>query len=335
MLLKDETRRSQLDLQINALELQLKKLRVERNSLCYTSQLPLEVLTRIFHLAVEQLDDANQFETRPYSYGKPKKRTVNILTLSHVSAGWRKIIHGTQRLWSKIVINPNTEPALTELRLRNVGNHPMSLHLTIARPTSNRLDALGNVQALENVFQSAERFRSLNLSVDHTILVNLLSRPRGVAHHLNSLWIQNLSEPQKRVSDDGQSHIVIQRLPENLFAEGTPMLTFPRGQPMFSPMDIAHPIPIPTPYPPGPRSTAPLACKYARIRCDPTPQNPPLHSSAPLSQHRWSASCLRPQRPGPCARYRASSSPQASVIQYPWVINRPYNSLLQTAPPTT
>ena len=190
MLLKDETRRSQLDLQINALELQLKKLRVESNSLCYTSQLPLEVLTRIFHLAVEQLDDANQFETRPYSYGKPKKRTVNILTLSHVSAGWRKIIHGTQRLWSKIVINPNTEPALTELRLRNVGNHPMSLHLAIARPTSNRLDALGNVQALENVFQSAERFRSLNLSVDHTILVNLLSRPRGVAHHLNSLWIQ-------------------------------------------------------------------------------------------------------------------------------------------------
>ncbi|KAF6749904.1 hypothetical protein DFP72DRAFT_912005 [Ephemerocybe angulata] len=107
-----------LDIEIAQLEQDLIKLKRRRNMLSPVSQLPPELLTRIFYLSLRfiEADGLKRAEIHP---------EVTRLAITHVSHDWRTVGHESPELWSEIHVRDTTKMECLDFSRKMAKNLPL------------------------------------------------------------------------------------------------------------------------------------------------------------------------------------------------------------------
>ncbi|KAF6745556.1 hypothetical protein DFP72DRAFT_47674 [Ephemerocybe angulata] len=106
-----------LDLEIGKLEQDLVSLKRRRNGLSPISQLPTELMCKIFHLSIQTIEWAR----------KPNRHEEARRSISHVSHGWRTVALEWPKLWSEIHIRDRTKVENLDLVRTRAKDLPLSI----------------------------------------------------------------------------------------------------------------------------------------------------------------------------------------------------------------
>ena len=131
---------AQVTLQIEHLENERIQLRRCRNEVAPISQLPPELLLKIFSFCnialvddeLRYIADRGHSGTRRHGIEECRLRNAydnlrypNILRVCHVSHNWRQLVSGSSHLWTRIQVQSNTRPEIVSFMRDKAGAHPI------------------------------------------------------------------------------------------------------------------------------------------------------------------------------------------------------------------
>ncbi|KAJ3520578.1 hypothetical protein NMY22_g12692 [Coprinellus aureogranulatus] len=195
----------ELDSQIYRLERDLVELKRRRNQLSSISQLPPEILERIFFFGLENLNwDAN------------RRNLPGCMRIAHVSRAWRTVALEFPGLWTLMQIRRGTDPRLLAFQLENAKSKPLSIqYLAYAEyPPANVIDVCKIIGA------SIRRLKTIDVQARGATLETLLlpvQQSPDQAGELEEMFIRDIT-PHEIWRDRPPSPLL------DLFVGGTPKL---------------------------------------------------------------------------------------------------------------
>ncbi|KAF5325837.1 hypothetical protein D9611_000629 [Ephemerocybe angulata] len=171
-----------LELEIAKLEQDLASLKRRRNALSAISQLPTELMHRIFHLSIRYPDEARGRDWTPLLNLEYTRRSV-----SHVSHNWRTIALEWPTLWSEIHIRNTPKVAYLDLVRERARGIPLSL--------MTHWIANSAVPAVRHILQSERaRLKSVTLHEPVSVLRDLLPELKACC---NTIEFLDLDDPSR------------------------------------------------------------------------------------------------------------------------------------------
>ncbi|TEB37138.1 hypothetical protein FA13DRAFT_1726264 [Coprinellus micaceus] len=219
---------------IDFLESTKLELKSRRNALAPIGRLPPELIVKIFSSSLGLLSSSQLSEFRDY---KPRARFVveddvqearakdaiyrrllrpDVLTLSHVSHGWRSLSFETRDLWSRIQVQLRTSPELLKLMWRNAGEGMIELGITgmLDDRSDNKFHSFPVFNLVYALLQiGSSKLRSIGIYCRASSFLNAL---HGRAESLESLTIKG----DELYRDPEEEEVVY----DTIFEGGTPNL---------------------------------------------------------------------------------------------------------------
>ncbi|KAE9399819.1 hypothetical protein BT96DRAFT_975687 [Gymnopus androsaceus JB14] len=232
---KTETKVESLENQISEMTRQRNAKLVEiasfRNILAPVRRIPLEIISEIFELAL-CLPNENIFWSANYNFAR------KMFVICGVCVAWRKVAHGTPRIWRKLCLNRRQHLITVE---RGVGY----IDDWIARSQSLPLDLYLSISTQNNarqllIYIPFGRIRLLHLSGNPSSYVPIFQLPSSSLPLLEELFfdiVDSKGDPVSRLKA---------RLPENMEV----LLTAPKLQHVEIQLDdssILGPLRLPVP----------------------------------------------------------------------------------------
>lgn len=223
--------RSRIDL----LESKKVELKSRRNTFAPIGRLPPELIVKIFSCTSEHLSSTELTNFR--NYCKPRAKFVaakdleearakdaihqrllrpSVLTLCHVSHGWRLLSLENRDLWSSIQVQLRTSPEVLKFMWRNAGGAMKEVDITgmqadLAIPNPEIFVLLYTL-----IQRGTAKLKSLGI---YCCATQFLSALRGRAEHLESLTI--VAEPPVVLSFEEEAAVVYDNV---IFEGGAPNL---------------------------------------------------------------------------------------------------------------
>ncbi|KAF5326385.1 hypothetical protein D9611_000630 [Ephemerocybe angulata] len=172
------TRESQqaLDLEIAKLEQDLVILRRRRNSLSPISQLPTELIFRIFYLSIHCPETERKVLISIRLEGTRR-------SITHVSHGWRTVALEWPKLWSEIHIRDRTNVEHLDLARKRAKDLPLSIAFCG--------DRVYGTPGVFHIFQvETERLTSVVLSAPIEVLRSLLPKIKACSNTIQFLRLE-------------------------------------------------------------------------------------------------------------------------------------------------
>ncbi|KAF6745555.1 hypothetical protein DFP72DRAFT_925553 [Ephemerocybe angulata] len=170
-----------LELEIAKLEQDLASLKRRRNALSAISQLPTELMHRIFHLSIRYPDEARGRDWTPLLNLEDTRRSI-----SHVSHDWRTIALEWPKLWSEIHIKNTPKVEYLDLIRERARGIPLSL--------MTHWITHSTVPAVRHVFQTeGARLKSVALLDPVSVLRDLLPELKACSNTIEFLELDNLA----------------------------------------------------------------------------------------------------------------------------------------------
>ncbi|KAF5325829.1 hypothetical protein D9611_000627 [Ephemerocybe angulata] len=168
-----------LDLEIAKLEQDLITLKRRRNGLSPISQLPTELMSRIFHLSL-QFPEAKGWDRASIRHEDTRR------SITHVSHGWRTVALEWPNFWSKIHIRDATKVDYLDLVRKRAKDLPLSIEFYGG--SAGYLNGTVGTPGVCHIFQvEAERLTSVVLYAPIKILRSLLPKLTACCNTLQFL----------------------------------------------------------------------------------------------------------------------------------------------------